>query len=241
MSTDRFAQRRRAGKWERSRRYVWAALALVLIGALAWVVGWSNVLGVRSVQVSGQTTLKPEVIRTEASVTLGRPLARVDTGVIEKRVGQLDRIEIVDVGRSWPNTISIEVVERTAIGWVFAGGEVKGLDRLGVLFRSYNKAPKGLIEVRINADRIPERDKSLREAAEVLHSIKSSDADLFKALDRIEAESIDSVELNLSKGRTVKWGSAEQSEAKLRVLRPLLRIKARTYDVSAPEQPTTKQ
>ncbi|MBK5216022.1 MAG: FtsQ-type POTRA domain-containing protein [Propionibacteriales bacterium] len=241
MSTDRFAQRRRAGNWERARRYVWAALALIVIGTLGWLIGWSNVFGVRSVDVSGESTLKPDVIRTEASVTLGQPLARVDIGAIEKRVRQLERIETVDVGRSWPTTITIDVAERTAIGWVLAGGEVKGLDRHGVLFRSYKKAPKDLVEVRINASNIREREKSMKEAAAVLQSIKGGDADLFQGLDRIEAESIDSVELNLSKGRTVNWGSAEKAEAKLRVLRPLLRIKARTYDVSAPEQPTTRQ
>ena len=241
MSTDRFAQRRRAGKWGRARRYVLATLALVVIGTFGWLIGWSTVLGVRSVEVSGETTLESEVIRTEASVALGQPLARVNTATIEKRVRQLERIETVEVGRNWPNTITIEVVERTAIGWVLAGGEVKGLDRYGVLFRSYRQAPKDLVEVRINVDSILERDKSITEVAEVLQSIKVGDDELFQALDRIEAESIDSVELNLSKGRTVNWGSADQAGAKLRVLKPLLAIKARSYDVSAPEQPTTKQ
>jgi cell division protein FtsQ len=38
----------------------------------------------------------------------------------------------------------------------------------------------------------------------------------------------------------VVWGSAEQNEEKAVVLRPLLKVDAERYDVSAPELPTTK-
>ena len=51
----------------------------------------------------------------------------------------------------------------------------------------------------------------------------------------------DSVQLVLGKNRTVTWGSAAKGEQKLTVLRSLLKIKARGYDVSAPEQPTTRR
>jgi len=45
----------------------------------------------------------------------------------------------------------------------------------------------------------------------------------------------------LGKNRTVTWGSAAQGQQKLTVLRSLLKIKARGYDVTAPEQPTTRR
>lgn len=241
MGADRFAQRRRAGTWQRVRRYAWGALAVVVIVFLGWLVGWSNALAVSSVDVSGQTTMKASFIRTTAQVPLGVPLARTDTDAIARRVGALNRIESVDVGRGWPHTITIEVVERTALGWVLSGGENKALDRHGMLFRSYRKPPKALIEVRIGTDDIKLRERSLEEVGSVLQSIKSADAKLFAKIRRVDAESIDSVTLDLAKGRSIRWGSAGETEAKLAVLDALLKIKARTYDVSAPEQPTTKR
>jgi cell division protein FtsQ len=37
------------------------------------------------------------------------------------------------------------------------------------------------------------------------------------------------------------WGSAEASERKAEVLTALMRLRAKVYDVSAPEAPTTRE
>jgi cell division protein FtsQ len=57
----------------------------------------------------------------------------------------------------------------------------------------------------------------------------------------VQVASKDSIQLVLGKNRTVIWGSAAKGEQKLTVLRSLLKITARGYDVSAPEQPTTRR
>ncbi len=56
----------------------------------------------------------------------------------------------------------------------------------------------------------------------------------------ISASTKDSIILDLTKGRTVTWGSAGNAERKLTVLNSLLQISAKEYDVSAPDQPTTR-
>ncbi len=241
MSSDRFAQRRRASKWQRIRRYVYAVAAIALVALIIWIIWWSNVLSVRTVEIAGETSLKPAVIRTAAQVRIGEPLARTDSAAIEKRVETLKRVESAAVGRSWPHTISIDVVERTAVGWVLNGGENEALDRHGVLFRSYKSPPKNLVQVKIGTDNIKVRERSLEEVAAVLYAINNRDPALFKKIQGVSADSIDSVTLNLTKGRIIRWGSAGETKAKLAVLDALLKIKARTYDVSAPEQPTTRR
>ena len=56
-----------------------------------------------------------------------------------------------------------------------------------------------------------------------------------------DAKTPDSVTLTLKNGATVKWGSSEDSERKAEVLAVLLsKIKAKTYDVTAPGTPVTK-
>ena len=56
----------------------------------------------------------------------------------------------------------------------------------------------------------------------------------------ISAEAVDRIALALDGGRTVVWGSADQSDVKAEVIAALLAVEAKVYDVSAPGHPTTK-
>ena len=51
---------------------------------------------------------------------------------------------------------------------------------------------------------------------------------------------MDRIEIQLSDGDTIVWGSAEQSQVKAQVLSVLLSQEASVYDVSAPHAPTTR-
>lgn len=241
MSEQRFAQRRRSGRWQRWRRYGYLLLSLIAAGLLVWLVWFSTALGVRHVDIEGTETIKPHEVAVRAAIAHGRPLARVDTTAAEARVAVLDRVESVTVRRDWPNTIVVAIKERHAVAWIRSGGSIRGLDRFGIDFRDYVKAPKGLLEVRVNAGTSAQRQAALVESATVLSTIARADKELYAAIDHVNAGSKDSVELVLSKDRVVRWGSAAHGAKKLAVLRPLLKIAAHTYDVSAPEQPTTRQ
>lgn len=241
MSEQRFARRRRASTWRRVRRWLIGILVLIGAGVLVWLVWFSAVLGVRHVNIEGVETIKAADVMDKAAVVEGKPLARVDTTSIEARVASLERVESVQVTRGWPTTIKVDVVERHAVAWIRTGGTIRGLDRFGVDFRDYAKAPKGLDEVRVSSLAGGKRQDALVEAAKVIGIIRADDPDLDKAIKHVNAASKDSVELVLSKNRIVRWGSAARSTQKLAVLEPLLKLKARTYDVTAPEQPTTKQ
>ena len=65
--------------------------------------------------------------------------------------------------------------------------------------------------------------------------------DLAPRVDFVSVASVDRIELALRDGRTVVWGSAEDSERKAEVLAVLLQQDARVYDVSVPATPTTRQ
>ena len=55
----------------------------------------------------------------------------------------------------------------------------------------------------------------------------------------VSVASFDAITLELSGGRTVRWGSAEDSDAKAEALRTLFNaaVDARHFDVSAPSVP----
>lgn len=241
MSEERFAERRRSERWRRIRHVLLGLLGVGVVAGVVWVIWFSSALSVNRIEIDGTTTLTPMDVRSQAAVRLGEPLARVDTVAIESRVAAMERIDRVEVSRHWPRTIRIEVVERKPIGWVMSGLAIRALDRYGVDFRSLRSEPKNLVEVRVETLDARMRQQALVSAAAVLELLRTDDPGLLKKVRYVRVASKDSVQLVLGKNRTVTWGSAGKGQQKLVVLRSLLKIKARGYDVSAPEQPTTRR
>ena len=236
---ERFAARASYERRRRLRRVAVSLLALVVIGTLTWIVMFSSVMAVRRVAVDGETTLSESQVRSAADVRIGQPLARIDVAAIEARVASMERIQSVTVSRSWLHTVRITVVERTPVAWLTVGGAIRALDRYGIDFRTYDKAPKGLLEAEVTTTEPRSRQQTLEAVAAVVQLIEDDDPALRKQLKNITAATKDSIQLNLTNGRTVVWGSRADSAHKLAVLNALLRIKADRYDVSAPDQPTT--
>ncbi len=240
MSEQVFKKRRRAGLWRKVRRWLLVALALGLVGTGIWLVWFSTVLVAKNVAVEGMTTMSAASIRDEADVPLGIQLARLDTVAIETRVARMERIDQVDVRRRWPNTVLVSVRERVPVGWVLSNDVIRYVDRNGIDFRTVSRAPDNLLEIRIDTVDPLVRQQALESVTGVITYLRDDARDLFAQIRYVEAETQDSVELRLTEGRTVVWGSAERNEDKVAVLRPLLKVGAERYDVSAPELPTTK-
>jgi len=238
--TDRFTERRLRFRRQRWFRILLAVVAIVLVVAAVWLVWFSSVLTVRSVEVSGETTMEADQIVEAAKVPMDQPLVRVDLTAIESRIKKLPRIRTVEVSRSWPHTVSIEVEERTAVVWSRIQGQIHGIDRYGVDYRTYGKAPKGLVEATITGTDAETRLSATQAVAEVAFFLRTEQPDWYGDLKSISARTQDSVTLNLSKGRSIVWGSTAYGDRKLEVLQTLLTIKAKGYDVSAPDQPTTR-
>jgi cell division protein FtsQ len=232
-SRKRFARRQWARRWLAWRYVVAAVLVLLLVVGGAWLVFFSSVLAVKGVPVLGTRALEPSEVRAAAAVPSGEPLARVDLDAVRARVEALAMVRSADVTRQWPDEVLIEVEERVAVAVVDIGGQVRGMDADGVVFRSYRKAPPGLPRVQTASGT---RSDALREAASVVAALPD---DLAGRVDHVEVETVDRITLVLRDGRTVMWGSGDESEEKAAVLARLLRQEARSYDVSVPGQPTT--
>lgn len=231
--TEKILQRRRRTRW----RIALGVLVVVVLGAAVWAVWFSSLLEARTVEVDGTEHLRVERVLRAAEVPVGTPLPRLDTDAIVERVETLTPVESVRVERDLPHTVRIVVTERTAAAWLDRSGTPWAVDASGVVYRPLNSEPSHLPELAVD----PEDRRVVVAAARVAADIAHADSRLLAQTRTIRAETRDSIELDLTGGRTVVWGSAEQSEAKLAVLRPLLQIRARGYDVSAPERPTTAE
>ena len=71
-------------------------------------------LGVDDVEVSGVTGAEAAAVSELVAVPTGTPLARVDTDAVADRVRERITVAEVSVRRSWPGTLTVDVVPRTA-------------------------------------------------------------------------------------------------------------------------------
>lgn len=206
-----------------------AALVVALLGAGVWVAGFTGVLGVRTVLVRGADSVPVGTVRDAAAVPLGVPLIRLDSAGISRRVGQIPGVQHARVSRSWPNTVRIDVVERTPIAAIPHGSAFSLVDAEGVLFQQVATSPPGLPRLVVAHPLVT--DPAMHAALVVIGSL---DGALRGMVQVVEAPTPDSVTLGLRDGRTVIWGGSGESEAKARALGPLLTRPGSTYDVSTP-------
>ncbi len=231
----RFLRRQRARRWVVLRRLlvVVAVLGLVLGGV--WLVFFSSVLAVHQVEVRGTEVLSAAEVEKVAAVPQDVPLATSDLAAVQARVEELAPVASAEVSRSWPDTIRVEVTERTAVAVVDWEGSWRGLDQEGVLFRQYPQRPVELPRIVVQASTTSE---ALAEAAQVVDSLPSVVA---QRLDYVQVGSIDDIQLHLKGGVTVNWGSSDESGHKGEVLVVLMqKQQGSVYDVTAPGRPTIK-
>jgi cell division protein FtsQ len=228
----KFLRRQRARRFHVWRRLLLALAVVGLLVGAVWLVFFSPVLAVKGVEVTGASVLTEREVTDAADVPFGVPLATADLDAAAARVEDLAPVASVEVTRAWPNHVHIEVTERQAVAVASWEGEWRGLDKAGVLFRSYPTRPTGLPRVTMHA---ATQIEVLAEAAAVVTALP---ADILARVEYVDVGSIDSISLHLRSGAVVNWGSADQSADKAAVLEVLLEKKARTYDVTAPGRPT---
>ena len=214
----------------------WLAATLALLAGGVWLVELSPVLTARSVRVEGVPPGAVADITRRAAVTLGTPLARVDTAAVTRRVIASATLAEVTVGRSWPSTIVISASPRVPVLAVKnPQGQVQVVDSQGVAYATVRSSPPGV--PLINTVENPPSKDSLRAGIAVLQALSGSQRVL---VSNVTVSGANLVTLTL-RAVTVVWGGASEPELKVKVMTALLgREGVRTIDVSAPRTPVTR-
>ena len=232
-ATGRITLKRRRGRRRRLILIGVAVTVLALLGGLAWLLLGSDALGVRAVEVSGNRLVATADVQRIAEIPEGTPLARADLDGAATRISGLPPVAKVSVARQWPNTIRIEITERTPAFAIETPGGYWIADSAGVIFNSAAQAPRATMTARV-----PSGDpRIIRDLATVVAALPPA---LKNDVRLITAETPDSITLELGGGVRVIWGSAEQSELKAQILTRLMAGDHRVYDVSAPSTPTVR-
>ena len=221
---------RRRRRW---LRWLVLAVAVVLVGTGGWLVGFSSALATRQVEVSTGERLSRSQVRRQAAVVMGVPLVRQDLSDIASRVAMLRPVERVRVERRWPDTVVINVTERTPVIAVRSPDGFALVDRYGIAFADAARIEDGILLAAVNPG-------DVRLLTDVAHVSGTLPGRLRERVDQLQATSPTTIQLVLDSGVRVSWGSSESSELKSDIVLALLEQKPRAIDVSAPHHPAVR-
>ncbi|MEV0130001.1 FtsQ-type POTRA domain-containing protein [Dactylosporangium sp. NPDC050688] len=228
-SQRRFAKRARQHRLRVLLSWLVGLGVVALLGGVVAVVYATPALGVHGIRVTGVAALTAQEVRDAAGVAPGTPLARLDLGVVERRVRELKPVRTVKASKEYPRTLVLVVRERTAIAVVPRALGFVLLDADGVAYLPVGSAPPGLPVLRLAAP--GPGDPATTAALTVLAALPPWLRDPLVAL---AADAPTRIRLELTDRRTVVWGDATENEAKIRVLQFTKIPPDRTLDVSAP-------
>ncbi|MCX4798009.1 FtsQ-type POTRA domain-containing protein [Streptomyces sp. NBC_01242] len=226
----------------RGQLIVIGALVLLLGSGAVWALYGSSWLRAEQVRITGLDVLTPAEVKAAAAVPIGAPLISVDTDAIADRLRRkLPRIDSVDVVRSWPHGIGLEVTERQPVLLMKKGTKFTEVDAKGVRFATVDKSPGQvpLLELAPGRSASLRRFGSARLVREAVRVAGGLPVGVAKDTQVVRVTSYDSISLELTRGRTVIWGSGKDGPAKAKVLTALMKAapKAGHFDVSAPTAP----
>jgi len=224
----------------RQRLAIAAGSVVIVVALLVWLLAFSPVFGVHSVKITGLHALSKDEVSAAADVPHNRPLLRLDTNAVRTRVAALPQVESVSVSTSWPNSVTIAITEREPVGYVSSGAGFGLVDKTGKQYATVRARPTTYPHLQL----APGDDAQARATDAAVAAVATSLPSALRAkVASISALDVNSVELALDDGRSVRWGSADRTDDKARVLAALLNQKAvrnaGTIDVTDPDLPYT--
>ena len=211
------------------KRKLIALLAVAVLAGATYVLGYSTLFTVSSVEVMGSN--KP----ITTGITKGEKLARVEPRAISAKIEMLDWVESADVSRNLINgKVVISLTPRTPI----AIYKDQVIDSSGSSFVPQGEPPQGLIE--INAASIEDAVKAVAFFTELPEELNST-------LTVVKVRATGALVLlleNNGKKVEIRWGIDSDNELKTKVYKALITLPEnadiKRVDVSAPHAPIVK-
>jgi cell division protein FtsQ len=212
------------------------AIAVLIFVGLVYLFAWSPIFTVKSINVIG---LPPEIsthsIITRTGIFQGEKLARIEPRSIENKLSEISWLKSVSVDRQWAHSaVEIRVVARIPVG-LYKG---KAIDLQGAIFDLPGAIPQGLPVVSAATPEL-----GLRAITLFTHLSSDIRANLI-SISTANESSISSWQKWEGRSIKVMWGSVDQVDLKVSVLKALLaqpeNKSISRVDLSAPHAPIVK-
>lgn len=231
------------------KRLVSYLVALSLIAGLAYLLGWSSLLTVKKVEISGTNSISEiqgQLQKKNLSLNPGMRLARVDLRGIKSTLSEMDWLDSYSVDRNWlSGEIQLKVVEKVGVAKALSEtGATLYFDANGVLFKPISRVQ---ISTSSQLALVSTESRSRADLAGVATLMQGLPKNLEFLLTELKSISVGKsgylTMITKVEGRDVQinWGKADSLEQKFQVLSALLELpenKAATkFDLSIPDSP----
>lgn len=214
---------------------------LVIVLALTYLLGWSSIFTVKSIEVSGAPTAAIQVqIEKTSQIAIGQKLARVNPQSVARKIEKSTWVKNVTISRDWiSGLVKIEVFSREPLAF-FNSDQVPGqtIDGEGKLFAipGYSnpdlpvisaKSPESALAANELFTRLPENFRSQ------ITSMMATSSNTFTLNATIQGREI-----------RIRWGDNQDTALKISVINKLLKLpenkRITMIDVAAPYAPIVK-
>ena len=216
-------------------------IAVVFLCALAYLLGWSSIFSVKSVEVSGAPTAAVQVeIEKKSQIEVGQKLARVNPQSVARKIEKLPWIKEVTISRNWlSGIVAIEIRPREPLA-LFNSDQVPGqtIDADGQLFSLPGftnsnlplisaKSPESALKANELFTQLPENFRSQ------ITSMMATSTNTFSLNSIMDGREI-----------RIRWGDSQDMALKISVINELLQLpenkRIKVIDVVAPHAPIVK-
>jgi len=204
-------------------------ISAIVLAVATYVLGWSSLLTVSSIEINGSDT------QISTGIIKGQKLARVEPRVVAARFEKLDWVASAQVSRNWINgKVTIDLTERTPV----AIYNNRVIDSTGKSFVLRGAPATPLVQIQAG---------DLPAATKAVTFFMTLPADLKEALTVVKVRSTGALVLvvnNAGKNLEIRWGTDAENELKLKVYKALIALPEnaaiKRIDVSAPHAPIVK-
>ena len=218
-----------------------AALALLIFGGGSYLLGWSNLLTVRSIEITGAPNEQAkDLIVRSLDLQTGAKLARIDPRSISARLATNNWIQSSQVSRNWLyGKVEITVIPRTPVALYTEPGQPQvALDASGKTFNLPADLPDGLPKVTAT---------SVASGLAAIKVFTELPTEFSANIDRLSAARPSNLLIyGVFSGRDLRiiWGDGLDTDLKIKVITALLdqpeNKSIRMIDVTAPHAPIVK-
>lgn len=202
----------------RSPRRLLKGLAFLLIcGGLVAFIVYSPLFTLQRVRLQGNTYITETDILTSGRLHKGQPLFQLETSEVTQNLLRDLRIESAVVRRRLPDTLEVEITERTPVATVACDYGYLDLDRQGKVIGSYKslrKMPIPMITgVKMHDMYIGDDNKDTR-VAKVLELLASLNQEAINSLSEISVANPEAVTAYTNQSVQIRLGNFERWEEK---------------------------